>query len=187
MLKKMKKEAKDSSRSYVVDEEARTRFKHQSLFQDFVDLQKETVAMKKKLTRAKQKKLTLLAEVRFLRRRYKYLLKTQSPKPQPEQALAQPQRPEIRNENLAKGRSFTVKETALQKPSPLFDLNQISVFREPMKVDKKPKKKCLISGGSDEQPADMKLYVCRDIGNESNRIKKRKISWQDQENKIFCF
>ncbi|XP_077238149.1 uncharacterized protein LOC143879580 [Tasmannia lanceolata] len=71
MLKKLKRV---SMPSYPVDEEAKNRFKHQILMQDFIDLQKKTEATKTNLKRAKQKKVNLLAEVRFLRRRYTYLL-----------------------------------------------------------------------------------------------------------------
>lgn len=41
-------------------------------------------------------------------------------------------------------------------------------------------KKSLLRGGSDEQLNDMKLSICRNIGNGPNRAGKRKISWQDQ-------
>lgn len=41
-------------------------------------------------------------------------------------------------------------------------------------------KKSLLRGGSDEQLNDMKLSICRNMGNGSNRAGKRKISWQDQ-------
>lgn len=40
--------------------------------------------------------------------------------------------------------------------------------------------KSLLRGGNDEQHNDMKLLVCRNIGNGPNRAGKRKITWQDQ-------
>lgn len=40
-------------------------------------------------------------------------------------------------------------------------------------------KKCLVRGGN-EEPNDMKLFLCRNVGDGPNRVGKRKISWQDQ-------
>lgn len=65
----------------AVYEDPKTIFKHQSLMQDYEELLKETANKKKELLLMRQKKLTLLAEVRFLRRRYKYLIQNQSQKP----------------------------------------------------------------------------------------------------------
>ncbi|KAF8393016.1 hypothetical protein HHK36_021257 [Tetracentron sinense] len=181
MSKKIKRGLMVSSSSYDVDVETRTRFKYQSLLEDYEVLQKETKAKKKKLQRTKEKKVTLLAEVRFLRRRYKYLLKIQSPNPPVERCLAQPQNSEIGNKILAKERSYSVKGAGLRSPRLALDLNQISVVLEPSRMEKP--KKCLISGGSDKQPNDLKLSVCKGIesgGSGSNRPGKRKITWQDQ-------
>ena len=41
-------------------------------------------------------------------------------------------------------------------------------------------KSFLIRGGSDEQLNDVKLSICRNMGNGPNRAGKRKITWQDQ-------
>lgn len=60
------------------DANGRARFKHQTLVQDFLELQKETEAARTKLEAMKLKKLTLQAQVRFLRRRHKFLLKNKS-------------------------------------------------------------------------------------------------------------
>ncbi|KAL8223468.1 hypothetical protein R6Q57_018943 [Mikania cordata] len=77
MNKKMKRVAFDSS-SHVSCDDVRTRFKHQTLLQDYHDLQQETDAVRNQLQVMKQKKQTLEAEVRFLRRRNKCLLKIKS-------------------------------------------------------------------------------------------------------------
>ncbi|KAI7730381.1 hypothetical protein M8C21_027403 [Ambrosia artemisiifolia] len=70
----MKRVAFDSHQ-YVDD---RARFKHQTLVQDFMELQQETQAARNNLLALKQKKLTLQAEVRFLRRRHKFLSQNKS-------------------------------------------------------------------------------------------------------------
>lgn len=49
---------------------------------------------------------------------------------------------------------------------------------EPWRVEES--KKGSVRGGSEEQLNEMKLSVCRNIGNRANRSGKRKISWQDQ-------
>lgn len=49
---------------------------------------------------------------------------------------------------------------------------------EPLR--KEEPNKSILRGGNDEQHNDMKLLVCRTIGNGSNRSGKRKITWQDQ-------
>ncbi|XP_076909875.1 uncharacterized protein LOC143567306 [Bidens hawaiensis] len=77
--KKMKGVAFDSSSH---DDIIRARFKHQTLVQDYLQLQKETEAARNRLDAMKQKKRTLEAEVRFLRRRHKFLRKTKPSIPQ---------------------------------------------------------------------------------------------------------
>ncbi|WOK96296.1 hypothetical protein Cni_G05003 [Canna indica] len=78
MMKKMKKVPKEPSpsnsyASYGVD--VRQRLKYQSLLQDYMELHKETEAKKNKLKKTKEKKMQLLAEVRYLRKKYKSLSK----------------------------------------------------------------------------------------------------------------
>ncbi|XP_077240752.1 uncharacterized protein LOC143881530 [Tasmannia lanceolata] len=189
MLKNMKRVSMSSYPSYPVNEEVKNRLKHQSLMQDFNVLQKETVAKKKQLQREKQKKLNLLAEVRFLRRRFKYLLKNPSQKIS-SQHLVQPQtlqNLEIRKESSAKEQNYSDNKTSTRIPSVVFDLNQISVpnaeetgeFQvvwEPLKMEKKLNR---CSMERDTFASDLKLSICRDVGNGPNQAGKRKISWQD--------
>ncbi|KAI3771884.1 hypothetical protein L6452_03055 [Arctium lappa] len=67
-----------------------SRFKHQTLVQNYLHLQKETEAARTKLEAMKLKKLTLQAQVRFLRRRHKFLLKNKS-STRHEQTIVKPQ------------------------------------------------------------------------------------------------
>ncbi|CAN8273400.1 unnamed protein product [Cochlearia groenlandica] len=62
-------------------------FKHQSLLQDYHELLKETEYKMKKLEMMKQKRFTLMAEVRFLRRRYKDLNQDQTLETSPKKML----------------------------------------------------------------------------------------------------
>ncbi|XP_015892389.1 uncharacterized protein LOC107426660 [Ziziphus jujuba] len=236
----------------LVFEDTRNRFKLQSLMQDYEELEKETEVMKQKMTLMNQKKLTLLAEVRFLKRRYKYLIDNQSMKPrQPNKDITQLQNYEIRSVNTTKAKNYIKKgaprypvpvlelnqrernrmeatleksvpildlhhkmrtfggmETALQSSKPVFDLNQQERFHSGKEVTKRKNipafdlnqisreeeelqanceplgredsMKSLLRGGNDEQHNDMKLLLCRNIGNGPSRAGKRKITWQDQ-------
>ncbi|KAK6774578.1 hypothetical protein RDI58_029817 [Solanum bulbocastanum] len=80
MSKKMKRGVLESS-SYGVFEDTKARLKHQTLLQDYKELQKETDGIRHKLEDSKLRKLRLLAEVRFLRQRHKHLWQSKSLSP----------------------------------------------------------------------------------------------------------
>ncbi|PRQ46107.1 hypothetical protein RchiOBHm_Chr2g0085521 [Rosa chinensis] len=253
-MKKMKGVVAVEPSSYALYQDSKARFKHQSLMQDYEELQKEAEAMKNRLEMMKQKKSILTAEVRFLRRRYKYLIGKQSMNPKPKQDLVQTHNLKIQRTDVLKGKNYSKKESALRHPAPamdlnqrvriknamevalqkstpnsdlnhkartvsrkettlhnsnpvidlnqkekiqsgkestkrkntpVFDLNQVSLEEEeeiqadcePLRTDEP--NKSILRGGIDEQHNDIKLLVCRTIGNGSNRSGKRKISWQD--------
>lgn len=48
---------------------------------------------------------------------------------------------------------------------------------EPLKMEEP--KKLVMRGETDEQHNELKLAMCRNVGNGPNRVGKRKISWQD--------
>lgn len=265
--------------------DAKTKKKHLALLQDYQDLQKETDDMRSKLDAAKQRKLRLVAEVRFLRQRYKYLSKLKSlnrpqdlplnlekqhnasakgrisrkreaaqfklpplPKPKPRGKMSGKEtamrdiaptidlnrrqmlggRKEISERNFRKripggkeiavlnsepvinwnqsqkvhvatdtafasrapifdlnqDTSLSAKETSFRSRAPTFDLNEISTEEEEIQNSREPlkfegPKVGSTGGGNDEQPNDLKLSVCRNAGEGSSRMGKRKISWQD--------
>lgn len=251
----------------LISEDAGSRFRYQSLHQDYRLLMKKMDSTRKHLEKMKQKKLILLAEVHFLRRRYAHLLKNQVPslplvqetaqsqkweapkrcitekgkKNGGKQAASQPPVPgygiskkeRIYNGKQAawrppvpsfevnqKGGSYSGKDVAeLQQPvctgkeatllrnaSPIldlnqnddrvysgkeatppnrfraFDLNQISREEEELQADPElaiMESPANLMRGSDEQYADMKLSVCRNVGTNSSGAGKRKISWED--------
>lgn len=283
-----------------VYEDAKTRLKHQALLQDYQDLQKETDDLRNKLDAAKQRKLRLMAEVQFLRRRHKYLLKMKLsnrsrepplniekqhnlngkgrisqkretalfklpplPKPKPKGKMHSGKEAATRNitpildlnrrQTLDSGKEATLcsstpvselnlrkriasgteaavpnseavinlnkiqkmqvandttafasrrqlfdlnqdtslinsaslcdKEATLCSRAPTFDLNEISTEEEEPQNNYEPSneetKVGLMRGGNEEQSNDLKLSVCRNVGEGSSRIGKRKISWQD--------
>ncbi|KAL4564178.1 hypothetical protein LXL04_028231 [Taraxacum kok-saghyz] len=114
MSKKMKTVAFDSS-SHVSYDDARARIKHQTLLQDFVELQQETEAQKNNLMALKGKKLTLQAEVRFLRQRYKFLINNKSSTPQ-EQSFAKPP--------LTRVKKSKKEKVNLEKPATLHKIEK---------------------------------------------------------------
>ncbi|KAL2322161.1 hypothetical protein Fmac_026540 [Flemingia macrophylla] len=251
-MKKMKGVVSVESPPYSVYEDQRARLRHQSLLQDFEDLQEETNAMRMKLLAAKQKKLILSAEVRFLRQRYKYLIQNPSPKPKPKLDISHRQKLKVQATHIPKGKKYNRNESTLRPPmashliskerisngveptvektvpifdlnqnassvskmdpsllncapvpdlnhkdgihggkeaakkriTPFFDLNEISREEEELLANIEPMReeprRIVPRGVNEEQYSDVKLSVCRNVGNGSNRTVKRKISWQDQ-------
>ncbi|KAL7122313.1 hypothetical protein ACP275_01G038000 [Erythranthe tilingii] len=59
----------------IDDDDAKAKIKYQTLLTEYLELQKAFVSSKRKLQAAKQKRETVLSEVRFLRRKLKYLSK----------------------------------------------------------------------------------------------------------------
>ncbi|KAG1326550.1 hypothetical protein COCNU_01G004840 [Cocos nucifera] len=175
-------ESSPSSSSYMAaGEEARARFKYQGLLQDYEELVKESEAKKQKLQCTMQKKLRLLSEVKFLRRKYRSLLEN------PSQATLYRLKKQSRK-MPSTDRNHRAVEAAAPSTSTAIDLNQISspngeemeefqVGWEPPKLEKSKRYSTDGEGGAN----DLKLSICRDVGNNSNRVGKRKISWQDQE------
>ncbi|XP_026666422.2 uncharacterized protein LOC103722143 isoform X2 [Phoenix dactylifera] len=187
-------ESSPSSASYLVGEDARAWFRHQSLLQDYEELLKETEAKRKQLQKAHQKKLKLLAEVRFLRKRYRclmknpsqkttYRLKKQSPKiPAQVVCHGRASNPVTQEQVHQKDRSYIGREAAVPSTSAVLDLNQngeemkeFQVQWEPLKVGKL--NKCSTEG--DLAANDLRLSICRDVGKGVNRAGKRKLTWQD--------
>ncbi|KAK6151563.1 hypothetical protein DH2020_014198 [Rehmannia glutinosa] len=82
----------DSAPSYGVGlyEDAKARDKHQTLMEDYQELQKEVDVKRSKLEAGKQRKLMLAAEVRFLRRRYEYFMKSKTLNSLEQEKLVQP-------------------------------------------------------------------------------------------------
>ncbi|XP_060171763.1 uncharacterized protein LOC132602951 [Lycium barbarum] len=287
MSKKMKRVALESS-PYVVFEDNKARLKHQTLFQDFQELHRETSDMRNKLEDAKMRKQRLLAEVHFLRRRHKYLLQMKSSSHPEQQVYTALPNSEFNFKNgmkdrflskkeakqhklpplpgpkqkvriqLAKGasslktppnilvnhkqalhigkdavsrstvsslkhksrvysgkevfdlnqndRSFTGNGLVSRSTTPVFDLNQetshggkdvvspsrapvidlneISIGEEEPQANLEPlnfeePKRGLVQNMNDDQHRDLKLSICRNVGEGTSRVEKRKISWQD--------
>lgn len=198
MLKKkirVSKEPSLASTSYFpVGEEARARFKYHCLLQDYQELLKETKEKRERLEKILQKKSQLLAEVKFLRRKFQqfsttqtaqFKLKKQSHKfPSPSVCIAQPKNPVFQTELHLKSRSQKVKQIPITISTPLLDLNQTGEEMERFDVEEKllnvDRLKRFSREGRDVLANDSRLSICRDTRICSNPAGKRKVSWQDQ-------
>ncbi|CAN1328579.1 hypothetical protein LINPERPRIM_LOCUS34454 [Linum perenne] len=148
----------------AVYDDPRIRFKRESLIQDYDDLLKETEATRKRMEVMKQRKMTLMAEVRFLRRKFNHLTENQNPKP--DQNLLRSKMKKARNKGgvrvmnssishdslkfdlnqkqkkSPKGRreaalrdSETIPDLNVRNNAPIFDLNQISMEEEELQTN----------------------------------------------------
>nr|CAD1840225.1 unnamed protein product [Ananas comosus var. bracteatus] len=185
-------ESAPSSASFPGGEEARARFKHQSLLQDYVELLKETEAKRKQVLEKKQKKLKLLNEVKFLRRKFKSLTENPSQKTSYRlkkqlQKVPSSSRRAMQNATPTKERSSIDKEASMPSTFGVIDLNQVSlpndeemeefaVKWEPVKFDSMKKDK--MEGKA--LASDLNLPTFRDNGNGASRFGKRKITWHGQ-------
>ncbi|XP_020258651.1 uncharacterized protein LOC109835061 [Asparagus officinalis] len=183
---------KKGSRVLMMDsEEARARFKHQALLQDYDEMLMEIEAKKRKLQKTIAKRLKLTTEVKFIRRKYKAFAKNPSQetpcrgkklsrkKPSPSVQLSRP--PKSIDNDLPlqvplQDRSQRVKEVGTPSSSALFDLNKVTfsnaehmegiqVEWEPHKVDKW------------KSTHELNLSIFKDVGS-SSLVGKRQISWQ---------
>lgn len=76
------------------------------------------------------------------------------------------------------------KDVVLPSRAPVIDLNEISIGEEEPQANFEPMnfeepKRGLIQNMNDDQHRDLKLSICRNVGEGTSRVEKRKISWQD--------
>ncbi|KAG2310827.1 hypothetical protein Bca4012_025333 [Brassica carinata] len=189
-------------------EDQKVRFRHHSLMQDYQELHMDTEAMRKKLQTMQERKATLMAEVRFLRRRYIHLRQESQPAMQP---------PDVKK---GRGRSNGVKksktqlirmEVSLNKTSeaetkhvslpdlnhsgevhhdetktkkvPLFDLNQIS-GEEEEEMNNSDERMRVEQSSSCQRMSSIEMQQQKEMKlsfcrNGGNGSHKRKSSWQD--------
>ncbi|KAF6162472.1 hypothetical protein GIB67_026310 [Kingdonia uniflora] len=122
MSKKMKTGGVHPSNFYDGEDVGVPRSKHQRLLEDYTGLHKETEAMKMKLQRENRRRLTLDAELRFLRRRYKQLMTIQFAKTPSEPNFARNkilsmQRETPSQQNLVRNRIPTIHGEPLLEQS----------------------------------------------------------------------
>ncbi|KAL8149626.1 uncharacterized protein LOC141708852 [Apium graveolens] len=108
--------------------DAKTMSKIQSLSQDYQDLQKEVESSRNKLENMKQRKGTLRAELRFLRRRYRQLIGSKYMTQQRGKELVQQHSLEEQRKIVVKVKNPSKKEAALRGVPPVFKPNRIKLY-----------------------------------------------------------
>ncbi|KAK1399910.1 DNA ligase [Heracleum sosnowskyi] len=103
--------------------DAKTMSKFQTLSQDYQELQKEVESSRNKLENVKQRKGTLRAEVRFLRRRYRQLIESKSMTQERGKELVQQHNLEDQRKIIVKVKNPSKKEAALRGVPPVFKPN----------------------------------------------------------------
>ncbi|KAI9192056.1 hypothetical protein LWI28_017702 [Acer negundo] len=192
---------------YPVYEDSRTRFRHRTLLQDYDELYQDTEARKRKLQMTKQKKMTLLDEVRFLRRRQRYLIANQSSRTASEQNSVQRKKvttkkncsrkeaalahPALGLDLNQKGKLYDGKEATLRNPVPVFDLNQkLKTFRvkepalrhSPPVLDLNQKER--IYGVKEANPQNMTpVFDLNQISREEEELQCNAEPWRVEESK----
>ncbi|XP_020588308.1 uncharacterized protein LOC110030089 [Phalaenopsis equestris] len=200
MKKKIRVSKEPSSLStpyFPGGEEARVRFKYHCLFQDYQELLKETQQKKERLENIVQKKLQLLAEVKFLRRKCQQFSTAQSAQfklkkqslsfPSPSVCMAELKNPLFQTELPLKSRNQKMKEILIPTSTTMLDLNQVflptSEEMEGFEAERKPENVDWFQRYSTRGDAlvnDSMSSICRDSGINLNKASKRKVSWQDQ-------
>jgi hypothetical protein len=190
-MKKVKRsllmDASPSTSSYQVGGGDRTKFRYQSLWLDYQDLHKETEAKRKQLMKAKQRKLKLKTEVKFLRRKFKSLSNNPSQIIQHHLKKQQTRKEETSsnwdaNQVTGSAIGIIIRDRDAAPRASVIDLNQACVPigdemddfdapREPVRPDKM---KSYYVEGEQAMASDVRTLVCRDGKG------KRKITWQDQ-------
>lgn len=107
---KMKRVAFDSSSN----EDAKNKSRLESLMQDYQELHKEVESSRSKLENMEKRKATLRAEVRFLRRRYKYLINSKSMTQERGKELVQQHNVEDLRKKIVNFQIPNMKEAALR-------------------------------------------------------------------------
>nr|GEV31671.1 hypothetical protein [Tanacetum cinerariifolium] len=136
------------------------------------------------------KKLTLQAEVRFLRRRHNFLLKNKS-RTRQEPAIIKPQYVEAtRYRNNSTNEKVNLKKkVVMQNKNHIGNayakkknvLPGISSHREEEELQEEYEPKNSVKSVTDEKLNELKLSICRNILRDAStsQARKQKISWQD--------
>ncbi|KAL1548937.1 hypothetical protein AAHA92_17110 [Salvia divinorum] len=126
-----------------VNEGAKARLKFQALVQDYQELDKEADAMRSKLEMVKERKLMLAAEVRFLRKRHRYLVKAKGANSLQEQNLVKAPNP-LKRAKITKQQLLIGKEASQHRlplaPEPI-SKKKLVALPDAFPVSDQPRKK----------------------------------------------
>ncbi|WVZ64974.1 hypothetical protein U9M48_014414 [Paspalum notatum var. saurae] len=186
MLVRRSKAKKRTQQPQTRDSGGGDRFR--ALWRDYHELLEDTEAKKNKLASANRRKLALLAEVKFLRRKYRSFAKGGSQQTQCKlkKQVQHIQSPLGSNKATAFAHHGTGTEVPSTSNNPNLELNQDSVMNDEgdgcQGHRARPEEKFDQVGVVDEDlmTTDVKLSVCRDTGNSPASDGKRTVPWQDR-------
>ncbi|CAA7046359.1 unnamed protein product [Microthlaspi erraticum] len=190
-------------------EDPKVRLRHHSLKQDYQELHMNTEATRKKLQIMRERKATLMAEVRFLRRRYRHLRQDQPQdikkvrgrsndgkkknKTQIRMEVSPNKSSVVETKHVTlpdlnqSGRVQDETKTSPKKRVPLFDLNQISgeEEEETEAMNNNDRRIRVVEENSSCKRMSSSIEMQQkemklsSCRNGGNGSNKRKISWQD--------
>uniref|UniRef100_A0A7N0TB17 Uncharacterized protein n=1 Tax=Kalanchoe fedtschenkoi TaxID=63787 RepID=A0A7N0TB17_KALFE len=144
--------------------------RYQNLLQEYVELEKEFMTKKKGYESLKMKKTTLMAEVRFLRRRHQQLLRIQA---------ANKELDDFRRQSSIA--THAPESTEVPASEPLIGKTYLTMDLHPILAGVLEEGRSLqaLPESSLPLPPNKKPKTCSI--KEKGMTKKKKISWQDQE------
>ncbi|CAL5011564.1 unnamed protein product [Urochloa decumbens] len=179
----------------------RARLRYQALLQDYQELLKEAQAKKRRLQMERLNKQRLLAEVKFLRKRYKSL--SENPSQTIVCRVKNPAMPPASRANDAHHRSVqAIGSSSRSQPvqwrhyvapraPPVIDLNEACEpgyeememgnhhgYQEPLGIDNV--RRYQMERDAAASPSEVRIPAFWDARSPAGRAGKRKISWQDQ-------
>lgn len=183
----------------------RASLRYRALLQDYQELIKETQAKKKRLNMERLRKQKLLAEVKFLRKRYKSMSENPS-----QTIVCRLRNPAMSSASWTAASAGDAQHQSVHavgsssrsqlmhrrhggspRASPVIDLNEACEpgyeemeieehrgYKAPLGVNKS--KRYQMEGDAAAVPSQVRMPVFWDVQNPAGRSGKRKISWQDQ-------
>ncbi|XP_062192445.1 uncharacterized protein LOC133895935 isoform X1 [Phragmites australis] len=179
----------------------RANLRYRGLLHDYQELLKETEARKRRLHLDRLKKQMLLAEVKFLRKRFKSLSENQwqtivcrvrnPAMPLATRTTAWAEHPSVHAVgSSSKSQPVQPRQDGPPRASPVIDLNEACEqsyemevednhgYREPLSIGKA--KIYPMEDDAGAGPSDVRMPAFWDVRNPVGRAGKRKIAWQDQ-------
>ncbi|XP_055819961.1 uncharacterized protein LOC129888921 [Solanum dulcamara] len=156
--------------NFVDQEESQVKLKQKNLLNELLELQKDFVSKKRKLQAAKLRRDNILGEILFLKRRRRYLLKSQSSNVDSEKNISHMKIFDPESEVPKEERSNNGYDAAIEPDRPAFT----SKFNSEHEVGYEE----LLAVGDDMLRMECmpKNYLIDD----NNRVGMKKLSWHGQ-------
>lgn len=157
--------------NFVDQEESQVKLKQKNLLNELLELQKDFVSKKRKLQAAKLRKENILGEILFLKRRHRYLLKSQSSNVDSEKNISHMKKHfDSESEVPKEERSINGYDAAVESACPAFT----SEFNSEHEVGYEE----LLAVGDDV--LRMECMPNDYLIDDNNRVRKKKLPWHGQ-------